>query len=365
MHRTHVAALVAAAVATVPCAASAQVASLENLQVHGYLTQGYAQAQKSGFAGIPTDPTADYRTAALQFRYAITDNDNAVVQLRHRRLGVGAYASAEPEVELNWAFYQHKFGGVAVKAGKMPVPKGIYNEVRSVGTLLPFYRAPIGAYMEGFETIDGAAVANTFDLRKAGSLESQAYGGGFGVRGASTNPQTGQTTTYNVRMTGVYGGEMKWTTPFPGLKLGVGGMRFRSEKATDTSKTPSYSSEWHASVDGTFGIVTVRSEFTNSAYGSATQSGHYFQGGVQVLKSLQLNVQNDFGDMRVTVPGIDRRFRSQRDFAVGANYTLGTNLSVKLEQHSAKYPPNGVGSVLRGIAPTKGNYFIASVSTAF
>src|SRR5690349_15419872 len=49
---------------------------MESLQIHGHLTQAYAQSDEIQINGIPTDATGDYRTAALQFRYGFTDNDN-------------------------------------------------------------------------------------------------------------------------------------------------------------------------------------------------------------------------------------------------------------------------------------------------
>ena len=62
-----------------PDQAYAQTAS-DRLTVHGYISQAFAQASDLGVAGISSTPTWDYRTAALQFRYAISDVDNLVLQ---------------------------------------------------------------------------------------------------------------------------------------------------------------------------------------------------------------------------------------------------------------------------------------------
>jgi hypothetical protein len=57
----------------------------DNLSVHGFLTQGYATSSDLPIYGIPTDGTVDYRSAALQFRYALSASDNVVLQMRSRQ----------------------------------------------------------------------------------------------------------------------------------------------------------------------------------------------------------------------------------------------------------------------------------------
>ena len=172
--RRRVQVIALAAAALLPAAAQAQSSALEKLSIHGYMSQGYVQSSEMPFSGIPTDATGDYRTAALQFRYAISDNGSAVVQIRHRRLGTSPLQGIEPDVSLNWAYYQQRFGSASLKVGKLPIPRGIYNEVRAVGTILPFYRAPVNTYIEGYETVDGASLASTWARPSSRSLLAAA-----------------------------------------------------------------------------------------------------------------------------------------------------------------------------------------------
>ena len=44
----------------------------------------------------------------------------------------------QPDVALDWLFYEHRFADGAVKVGRVKIPFGIYNEVRDVGTLLAY-----------------------------------------------------------------------------------------------------------------------------------------------------------------------------------------------------------------------------------
>ncbi len=88
---------------------------LSKLEVHGFLTQAFATANfgKGGFLnptvddqvlGIPEDGTYDYRTLAIQFRYAISPKDTMVIQFSSRALGKSPISDIEDEIELDWAF---------------------------------------------------------------------------------------------------------------------------------------------------------------------------------------------------------------------------------------------------------------------
>jgi hypothetical protein len=55
---------------------------LDKLSVHGFLSQAYGQAADSSATviGITKDGTTDYRTAAIQFSYALTEKDRFLLQ---------------------------------------------------------------------------------------------------------------------------------------------------------------------------------------------------------------------------------------------------------------------------------------------
>ena len=70
----------------------------------------------------------------------------------------------------------------------MPIPRGIYNELRSVGIALPMYRPPVVMYDEGAyfsETIDGLVLARTFLADRPWSIEANLYAGGWRSRGTA------------------------------------------------------------------------------------------------------------------------------------------------------------------------------------
>ncbi len=172
----------AAILAVAPRAAGAQ-AALDRLSVHGFLSQAFGMSQRNQVIGIPEQGTFDYRTAALQFRFAATDDDHVVVQFSHERFGRSPDVPGDAELEVDWAWYEHRFGpATSVRLGKIAIPFGIYNEVRDVGTLLPFYRAPNVMYNERvftIETVNGIVVSHTFADGSPWSLTVDGYFGGW------------------------------------------------------------------------------------------------------------------------------------------------------------------------------------------
>ena len=108
------------------------------LTIHAFLTQGFGKSDGFTIFGIPEEGTTDLRTLALQFRYDLSPQDVFVLQLNHERTGLDPVSEKRPDVALDWAFYERRLGsGRSIKVGRIPVPFGVYNEIRDVGTVLP------------------------------------------------------------------------------------------------------------------------------------------------------------------------------------------------------------------------------------
>ena len=141
-----------------------------------------ATSSGTPFYGITDEASTDFRYAALQLRFMPTTSDQFVVQANHRRLGRSRITDFESDVNLNWAFYQRGFrNGTTMKVGRMPIPR-IYNELRSVGVVLPMYRPPVAFEDEGAyysKTIDAIIASHTFGESSRWSLETHAYFGGW------------------------------------------------------------------------------------------------------------------------------------------------------------------------------------------
>ena len=353
-------------------AASLQGQSLlDRLAIHGYLTQGYAASDSHQVLGIPKGGTFDYRRAALLFRLKGTPNDAFVVQIANRELGESPADNVTPQLQLDWAFYERRFGSrTTLRIGKVPTPTGIFNEIRYVGTLLPFYRAPYGFYQEGAfvsETLNGLVLSRVLVASPSWQLTGSLFGGDFddlqsgvAVSGPDSPPEF---VVVKGKTRNQVGAQFWLQTPVTGLRAGIGG-----ERHDDRGLFANHdgAKDWWGSVDGKFDRLTTRAEYRYLAFGS--HSGYlqtyYGQLGYRILDALTLNVQRDVVDLQLMLPGGKKYVPMTRDNALGINYEFASNIVAKFEVHDADgYNFDEVVNLYGG--PIENKYIIASMSVSF
>lgn len=197
------------------------------LRLNGYLTQAFGMTDGNRLLGLDEDGTTDYRTGALLFTFNLSGKEKILLQLSHESIGDSPIAELGDDVELDWAFYQRRFGsGTRLRVGRLPIPYGIYNELRDVGPLLEFYRPPFGIYFEAAftsETVDGAAVAHTFGLGDRWSLDAEAYLGSW------DRIELINSDTFEGRAEDAFGTQLWLNTPVDGLRFGLAAQRFDQE----------------------------------------------------------------------------------------------------------------------------------------
>jgi len=350
--------------ATPPPTESEAVPEESRLQVHGYLNQAFADTSEGQLFGIPETGTFDYRTVALQFRFALTEHDNLVLQLSNKRLGQSPLMAVVPDVELDWGFYERRFAGTgSVKAGRIPIPQGIYNELRDVGTVLPFYRVPFNFYQEGSytsETLDGVQGSYTLFDSKKFPVDVHAYFGGWEL----IESLGGDTPVTVARADQGFGGQLWLRTPLPGVRFGLGGQTYNLRGGSRPPGQKDDWSSWYASFDGEYRRVKLQAEYraVNITDDTAFKA-FYLLAGVNVLKGLTVNALADFGNLKF--PGVDRDLH--RDWAIGLNYAFRPNLVGKIEQHWAETYINDdrPGGFLNPQPAAKINYTIVSLAASF
>jgi len=363
------------ALALFPALSKAQGLS-ERLVIHGYLAQGYANTSGEKILGIPNDGTFDYRRAALLFRFKGTPNDAFVVQLASRRLGESPINDFTPEVQLDWAFYERRFGdNGTLRIGKAPIPMGISNETRFQGTLLPFYRVPYGFYQEGgftSETLNGAILTRKLNPGSPWLLSGALFAGEFDYLQAASIPTADTSTTatfvvVNARAKNLLGAQFWLQTPLTGLRIGAGAARREDEGPLLSLISGSGATkELWASVDGSFDRLTIRSEYRRVGFGTggAVYKTNYEQVGYRIIEPLLISVQRDVTDLFIQTPGGPFAIPYARDYALGVAYTFAPNVVAKLEFHDADgYSNEAV--VNFGGPPNQNRYTILSVSVAF
>jgi hypothetical protein len=358
---------IVAAVRPAPAAAQSE----GNLQVHGYLSQAFGIADGGTYLGVPQGGTADYRTMALLFSYALDPVENVTVQFSHRRLGESPVTVNEPDVKLDWVFYGRQFGDLNVRVGRIPIPAGIYNEMRNAGITLPLYRAPYDFYLEGSftsETVDGAVARLALLPSSKWNGELSVYGGSWQTTDRVADQTTGTYVGVAVPMRDGLGGQFWLNTPVDGVRFGLGGMRNRAVGGT----YPGTWKEWHGSADLSLSPVTIRAEYrrmtipgANIGYNTVNYSAYYGYVGYSLTSRLTLMGQADFADVGLNPGGTNIKY--DRTTTAGASYRFRSNLVLKGEVHFTKGDWADVPVIYDPTVQSaaKVTYGLISISTSF
>ena len=335
------------------------------LQIFGHLTQAYGESEMGSILGATADGTTDLRKIAVQFRWEKSPKDTVVIQIAHERRGNDVFFPKEDEVEIDWAFYERRLApSTALKIGRLNVPLGIYNEIRDVGTLLPFFSLPISFYtglLSSAETVDGLSLAHTFAARTDWALEAELYYGGWDTYQQQVDP-TADFGLVNLEARAEDGiGLQLWLdTPVQGLRLGAGTLTWILQGPISI---PSGKDRWdthHFSIDFNREPWVFRTEARRwrfdqdfarffgmpmSRPGKAGRDGLYAQLGFWVTPQIGLFGQYEETSLEnnVDLPQLDD---FHRDRAFSVNYRYRPDLLAKLEYHMSRTRfPLGEGDV--------------------
>jgi hypothetical protein len=256
-----------------------------------------------------------------------------VLQVKHQRLGISPIQQLEDDVEMQWAFYQHRLGDLRIRAGRTPVPFGIFNEMRDVGTVLPFFRVPQNLYPEGTEAADGVVVSYQYGESYGWNARVDGFVGMVGFRGAFYTPDPAQPVSlYDLRTERTVGGQLWIGTPVPGLRVGGAVQNFALRDEDGGGIPDPGGTYWIVSLDGAFDRVTIRSEVSFLDIPWYTGRTATAQVGGWVTPVIGLFGQAELVDQEGLIPVTDR-IRMSEDFALALNLRAAPNVLLKLEGH--------------------------------
>lgn len=207
---------------------------LGELQVHGFVSQGYIKTTKHNYLG----PTAraqgsfEFSEVGINFTQPLGDKLRVGLQVFAHDLGpLGNYAP-----QLDWYQLDYRaFDWLGFRAGKTKLPWGLYNEANDVDAgrvpiLLPQSVYPVSS-RESLFAQTGGELYGDVPLGAAGSVEYRAYAGTIFVNTADASEQLrGFEVPYEV------GGRLMWQAPLEGLQLGASAQVMRFE--FDFTPTP-------------------------------------------------------------------------------------------------------------------------------
>jgi hypothetical protein len=251
---------------------------------------------------------------------------------------------------------------------------GISNETRFQGTLLPFYRVPVGFYSEGgftSETLNGVVLTHKINPASPWLLSATIFAGEFDYLQASSLPATETTPAAYIvgpaRARNLLGTQLWLQTPLTGFRVGAGADRREDEGVlTEQISGSGATTEIWGSLDGNFDELVARAEARRTEFGrgGSVYKSYYAQLGYRFTEALMVTAQADATDLSISIPGGLFKLPYNRDNAVGAAYTFVPNIVGKFEFHDADGYSNEAPVNFTG-PPIESQYFILSLSVAF
>ncbi len=334
--------------------------------VHGYLNQAYGQSDRYQYYGIPEEGTIDLRNIALQFNLKYGLKNSLVIQMNSRRVGESPVGEFIDDVELDWGFYQYEHDEtLSLKVGKVPLPLGIYNEIRDVGTVLPFYRIPTNVYGEGTwtsETVDGVVVSKSW-MPGEWMLDLDLFYGGWD----SVTSQSADSYT-PVRNEDATGFQFWVTLPGERWRFGVHSHRRRPTEAFDETIGRDHQDISIGSVEGEYEHFLFRGEYVRATFepeGSSWKAW-YLHLGTSFSEKWALNFMRSRGRITLVVPFFATGSGDYDDDALGLNYSFTPRQVLKFEYHRTEgYSVEDLSPDFFFEPPVRLDYFLISFSASF
>ena len=207
-----------------------QMAEMENslanqVQIHATASQGYLHSD-SGHLMVknPLDPydntSFHFNEFAFNISADVTDKLRVGMQIMSRDYG----PLMNNKVYLDWAIMDYAWKDeVGLRAGRLKVPYGMYNESRDIDVARTSIFLPCGVYSEidriNYNLVDGFGVYGAVGMGFLGSMNYQAVYGEADIEIEGITKSRGN-TKYVVETEDLFSLGLSWETPLEGLKVG-------------------------------------------------------------------------------------------------------------------------------------------------
>ncbi|MBW1893437.1 MAG: hypothetical protein JRI91_07065 [Deltaproteobacteria bacterium] len=152
---------------------------LDNVDIHGFISQGYLKSNYNNFFANTEDGTTQFNEVGINFSTDITERLRIGVQFFARDMGT----IGNNEIILDWAVADYRFKDwLGLRAGNMKLVNGLYNETRDIDMIRTNIFLPQSVYNEAWREsstlIQGIGVYGEVPIGPAGSL---SYDGQYGT----------------------------------------------------------------------------------------------------------------------------------------------------------------------------------------
>ena len=197
-----------------------------NVQIGGFVSQGWLYSSDNNFPTADKGGTWDFREMAVNASTTFGAHLRVGGQLFAQRLG----QLGEDKVILDWAVADYNVSpAFGIRVGRVKYPKGLYGEALDLDIVRPFVFLPTAVYnpiLRDFSaSFNGGMIYGSVDLGKS-SFDYKAFYGdipmtpGKGVAEFYNNSGLYSSAgTSKLDMDSVLGGQLTWNTPVSGLKF--------------------------------------------------------------------------------------------------------------------------------------------------
>jgi hypothetical protein len=216
-------------------------AELGGVDIHGFVSQGFLLSNQYNYlTNDSKDGSFQYNELGINFAKALTDNLRLGIQLFSRDLG----DVANNKVTVDWAYGDYRIQDwFGIRAGRIKLPLGLYNETRDVDLLRTSVVMPQSVYNDLLRdtqiAANGASIYGNVDISALGSLEYQFLAGQMNI-----DNDSGYQKYYESRYPGLiltddpdtgisYVGNLRWNTPVDGWLFGVSAMKSDFDNAVN------------------------------------------------------------------------------------------------------------------------------------
>jgi hypothetical protein len=194
---------------------------LASVEVHAFASQGFILSSHNNYLdNDTTHGSFQFSEVGINFTKTLVDRLRVGVQIFAEDLGPSGSFNAQ----VDWFYLDYRFADwLGVRAGRVKIPFGLYNEIQDVDSARTFVLLPQSVYpVENVNYLlaqTGGEVYGYLKMGGAGALDYRAYGGTILFNTTTTTAGSPyQVESLNVPY--LVGGRLLWETPIEGLRLG-------------------------------------------------------------------------------------------------------------------------------------------------
>lgn len=311
-------------------------------QIHAFVSQGALLTTANNYLADTERGSLAFSEAGINFTKQIDDRLSVGVQLFAQYLGdAGNYRA-----NFDWLYLDYHWRDwLGLRAGRVKLPYGLYNEVQDIDAAQPAVLLPQSVYPEANRQFllaqTGLAVYGYVPIGAAGALDYEGY---FGTLYLSIQNTTSATFD-PVDVPYIGGGQVMWETPVPGLRAGMSAYSGKLDVTAQLTGAPApialdlTQEQWLGSVEYSNNGFLLAAEYGRS-YSTTTEAGvrshEVGEHGYGLAAYRWLPWFQTMLYYSLLYPDVGQRSgeaNQEHDAALSLRFDINTHWLVKLEAH--------------------------------